>query len=407
VTRKKSPTPNQILVTLGGASFAALTAASWEALQSLAPYVAGGVAAFGLGAGALHLWRQAETTATHRAENVSRRVKAGNEAERETMVIEHQKRIAAAAAQQMEARLVFLREWTPSGGMAFGNHTNGVIAKQAGSLPVSQADMPPLLDAVKRCDNLLIVGGQGTGKTTLARHIEQRRSASGKTLVIDTHATPDQWSGEVIGAGENYNTVKLVLEQIIKLFRVRHNKRKTGEQLNFERVTVISDEWTLIPRELKNLGYDVPNRYMARMLTGGRKVQMNMVSLTHTANAKPNGLEGEADLKDCFNAIVYLKNTERGRYALVDFGEGKQDTRYALPVPFAESASSIIEGVVKPPISDEDQQAIDAWKVYEQGGASLNATTQAAFGKGKTGANYKAKLRRVLERHGIDAGILG
>lgn len=310
------------------------------------------------------------------------------------------------------------------GGDKFSSFPAAVVKhiEQAG-VPLLEAPPQPLLPAIRDCDNVLIVGGKGSGKTTLLQWIEAERLQVGQTIALDSHAIPGQWAGQYVGAGRKYTMIKNAMIALVDKMDKRHEKRTQGET-NFEPVHTMIDEFTLLPGYLKQADYEVQN-YSFPMLTEGRKVEMNCLWGSHSDRAKPLGFEGMADLKECFDAIIYLKRVRGDFYALVDFGEGKENTRYALPGPFVrpgqnvQSPPTVTTGetdtapltfIVSPdPDPDpgaptpSEMAAIEAFvNVRDSGKFSWRKATQAAYGSGKFGDGPNQNLRATLDKFGID-----
>lgn len=300
-------------------------------------------------------------------------------------------------------------------------------AQQNDGVPLLTEPQPALLPSIQNLDNILIVGGKGTGKTTLLQHLEAQRVHQGKVIVLDTHAQPAKWRGTVVGIGRNYKLIKNAMISIVNLLDNRYKSYATG-QSNFEPINTFIDEFTMLPKLLKEtLDYNV-QEYSFQILTEGRKVAINALWGIHSDRAKALGFEGMSDLKECFDAIVYLRKVKGEYYALVDWGEGvEKDVKYQLPGPF------VIEGRAEPvtndgvPIlaeptgdvwnfsgpaeaedpepepSEEESQAIAGYLDTHNGGEfSWNKATQAAFGEGKFGKNYTDKLKRILDKFSVD-----
>jgi hypothetical protein len=216
------------------------------------------------------------------------------------------------------------------------------------AVPLLEASPQPLLPAIANCDNVLIVGGKGSGKTTLLQHLEYERLQNGKTIILDSHAQPSQWAGQSIGIGRQYGMIKNAMIALTEKLNSRYQKFSTG-QSDFEPIHTIIDEFTLLPRTLKDVDYNI-QEYSIPALTEGRKVAINCLWGIHSDRAKALGLEGAMDLKECFDAIVYLKNVANDRYALIDFGEGKQGIHYTHPGPFTPAVQN--DNVVLPVTTD-------------------------------------------------------
>jgi hypothetical protein len=201
--------------------------------------------------------------------------------------------------------------------------------------------MLDLLPAIAALENVLIVGGKGTGKTTLMQWLAAIRAELGRVLIFDSHAHPAKWpAGHVVGKGRDYQTIWSGMLQLVDLLDRRYKDfaagaKHTGE---FGTITNMIDELTLLPGIIKDLGGDI-QAYNKPLLTEGRKVDLCAVWGVHSDRVDALGLKGAADLKECFDAVVYLKNIAGQRYALVDFGEGiDKAKRYRLPGPFVLNA---------------------------------------------------------------------
>jgi hypothetical protein len=213
-----------------------------------------------------------------------------------------------------------------------------VINHIENAAPLLEAPPKLLLPAIADMQNILIVGGKGSGKTTLLQWLESERI--GQTIALDSHAIPGQWSGQSVGAGRGYIMIKNAMIALVDKMDKRHKERTAGRH-NFEPVHTIIDEFTLLPGYLKQADYAVQD-YSFPMLTEGRKVDMGCLWGTHSDRAKPLGLEGYADLKECFDVIIYLKRVKGEFYAFCDFGEGKEDAKYTLPGPFNQVSTGAL-----------------------------------------------------------------
>lgn len=275
---------------------------------------------------------------------------------------------------------------------------------------------PDLLPALVNCANILIVGGKGRGKTSLLQWLEWERLNRGEAVtVLDSHSQPAQWGGKVIGAGRNYESIAAAMIDLNVLLDRRYEKFSKGKS-GFSPLSTFIDEFTLLPKKLKAIGYDIQD-YSVSALTEGRKVGLNCVWGIHSDRVTALGLEGAADLKECFDAIVYLRKVRDDYYALVDFGDGTGDIKYAHPGPFTITRPASKVTILPPPVLvtnwptkasepdviDEDSAAIEAFRALVASGQfSWRKATQAAFGPGKFGLTYNDKLRAILDKYNID-----
>ncbi len=311
---------------------------AWETITVLAPWI---VAVFmvclGLSAvagGVAHIW-----IAKNRIQisNIERQ----EAAERSTLTIERE-RLSLLAQRDF---LPLLAEQVMRG-MALPKTIAGMdisaypamTAKLASQQLPALAESPPvpLLPSLERCDNILVVGKKGAGKTSLLQHLEAMRVQTGKTVILDSHAQPAQWRGDVIGIGRRYAAIRDAMIALTERLHKRYEKWSTGNS-DFTPVSTFIDEFTLLPQFLRESGYNVQS-YSIPALTEGRKVGMNCVWGVHSDRVKALGLKGASDLKECFDAVVYLRYdaSTNERYAMVDWmnGDGMQSQRYAHPGPF-------------------------------------------------------------------------
>jgi len=418
--------------------FATATAVTWlsarQAILFIAPVMVYSLAACAMLAAVVATIAfcvdRSEWLATRRTEARRDRALAKNEArqsdiasDRAQMQLMAEGRMMAATVRQMERGMIHP---AALGDGKFSSFPTQVINQIEQAVPLLEAPAQPLLPAIRDCDNVLIVGGKGSGKTTLLQWLESERLQSGQTIALDSHAVPGQWAGQYIGAGRKYAMIKNAMIALVDKMDRRHRQRTDGQQ-NFEPVHTMIDEFTLLPGYLKKADYEVQN-YSFPMLTEGRKVEMTCLWGSHSDRAKPLGFEGMADLKECFDCIVYLKQVRGEFYALVDFGEGKENTRYALPGPFVSQSANTVPslpetttetatidelefvvtepspGPARPTPSEGEMAAIEAFVSVRDNGETFywKDATQLAFGAGKFGKNYTNKLKRILDKFAID-----
>ncbi len=254
----------------------------------------------------------------------------------------------------------------------------------------------PLLPALNNCDNILIVGGKGSGKTTLLQWLEAERMQHGKTIVLDSHAEPKQWFSQVIGAGRKYTEIKGSMIALTKRMDNRHDRRAKGEK-RFTPICTIIDEFTLLPGYLKEAGYNVKS-YSFGMLTEGRKVEMSCLWGIHSDRVKATGFEGMADLRECFDAIVRLKHVKGDYYALIDFGEGKETTRYIPPGPFFVQPTRPAEDllIVEEP-KPEPTRAERIRAMYNNGNGMSKTEIAQSFGYNANEGTIFYHIKNALE----------
>jgi hypothetical protein len=290
-----------------------------------------------------------------------------------------------------------------------------------------------LLPVTDKAPNILLVGAKGSGKTTVLQHIVYRRSGAGQLLIFDSHDHPAKWpAGHVIGNGRNYQNNWKAAMALVNQLQKRYEAYSIGatREGQFEPVWNVIDEFTQLPKVFKKQGLDV-QEYSLPLLTEGRKVGLNVIWGIHSDRAKYLGLEGAMDLKECFDAIVYLQNNvDTGeRWAEIDFGQGRDKARrYRLPGPFTMNAQPAQLGTggdvdtdqaqpvwhvapetesvdVEPGRPTDEEQAIIFHYVdlrdNDRHNFSYNEVARRALGS--AGGWQVKRIKETLEKFGIEA----
>lgn len=208
-------------------------------------------------------------------------------------------------------------------------------ARPARIAPVDDDQVLDLDPALHRAQRLLIVGASDAGKTTLVQHVLGQRE---NVLVVDPHATRGKWGeARVIGAGRNYEAIGRTLDGLVGMMDRRYQELDRGDVAEGEhpRCTVVVDEWRAITRNVKDAG-----ERLSTLLTEARKVNMDLIVATHSANVKALGIEGEGDLRDGFT-VVRIKREGEQRVATIEQGDKPRPLRlpgHYTPKPAASAA---------------------------------------------------------------------
>lgn len=340
------------------ASLLIVSLASWNWVTIAAAVIAGLVVIVSLVVGGIELWQwRARRAVEHKANIATVKLNVSVAMERVKLLQEARRQMPKAAHVLQSISDHEIKFQNPPA-LAANN------AAKALAIPAQvAAPMVDLLPEIQHLDNLLIVGGKGTCKTTLMQYLEAYRNQIAASVVLDTHARPGQWRGKMIGQGRDYGEIVKHLLLLIGEMNKRYNSESYLAGRPFTPVTQFIDEFTLLPKKLKDLhDFDIGQGYSSEMLTEGRKVAMNCVWGIHSDRAGPMGLEGRSDLKECFDAIIRLKKVGNERHALVDFGDGAdKERRYRLPPPFVVAGQAgqtvpvFSEPSTPPLVSEEDQ----------------------------------------------------
>jgi hypothetical protein len=143
---------------------------------------------------------------------------------------------------------------------------------------------------------LMIIGGKGTGKSTLAQYLAY--SLGGYVRVFEPEGTPDDWKGlDCIGKGEDWQAINDAmaedLEHISTQLLVRREKGDAA-LAGSDRV-LICEEYPDIASQCSNSA-----EWLDRHSRRGRKACVRLILLSQYDRASAWGLEGKLDLLECF-----------------------------------------------------------------------------------------------------------
>jgi hypothetical protein len=115
----------------------------------------------------------------------------------------------------------------------------------------------PLLpvDSLIGYPSILIHGAQGSGKTSLAAYILQRRREAGHAItVLDPHAGYRQWEGlRVVGAGMDFAAIDAEINRFMELVQASYAQHR-AQPTQFAPATLFVDEFTNLASRCKTAG---------------------------------------------------------------------------------------------------------------------------------------------------------
>jgi hypothetical protein len=126
---------------------------------------------------------------------------------------------------------------------------------------------------------LLIFGGDGSGKTSMALELLRRRKEYGHQLIaFDPHAHPNKWPDcQVVGDGLNFNKINASITQLQSIIKTRYEQIGSGEvaPCQFPPITFVMEEMT----DWKS---QVPNADLLITKAGDyRKINIHLVLVAH------------------------------------------------------------------------------------------------------------------------------
>lgn len=113
------------------------------------------------------------------------------------------------------------------------------------------------LDRLVAPSVLLVFGGDGSGKTSMALELLRRRQLAGhQVIALDPHAHPSKWPGcEVVGGGLNFTQIEAAIDSLMRLRDSRYEQIRTGaiEPCKFPPITFVMEELTDWKSEVSNV----------------------------------------------------------------------------------------------------------------------------------------------------------
>ena len=206
------------------------------------------------------------------------------------------------------------------------------IAHQSFSLQSEPDDA--WLDRLVAPSVLLVFGGDGSGKTSMALELLRRRQASGhQVIALDPHAHPAKWPGcEVIGGGLNFGQIEAAIEQLQRLREQRYEQIRTGaiEPCKFPPITFVMEELTDWKSEVGNVDLLI--------LKAGdyRKANIHLLMVTHGDSMSQIGAPTGSNeiIKNCVTKLRLFSKPGADGKPIPAF---KGELAYPLQAPIAVS----------------------------------------------------------------------
>ncbi len=155
--------------------------------------------------------------------------------------------------------------------------------------------------------NVLIAGPKGSGKTTLLRTIISKRKAD--MVAVDPHNSPGKWPCRVVGGGLNWTAIDSTLRTMSIEMQQRFVQLDKGDvkEGQFPQRLYVGDEFLSIAQELTGKdGKAHAGKLLIERLVNGRKVSECVMIASQNDTVEALGIQGNADLKGCFDYIVFL-----------------------------------------------------------------------------------------------------
>jgi ABC-type oligopeptide transport system ATPase subunit len=188
------------------------------------------------------------------------------------------------------------------------SYADNIYADEGYNMPVT-----PVRDWIgwvnQHGEQILIVGGRGSGKTTMARAILNTR---GGIYCIITAKHSKGFEGlKCIGVDDDggYTEANHWLE-LLRQEYIDRNIAQKHEELTANKLTIILDDYSSIVADSKDKASSEAMMRIARM---GRELGMMLIVLSDSDRVKSLGIEGEGASRNNF-AVIRLQRNHEGTY---------------------------------------------------------------------------------------------
>jgi hypothetical protein len=376
--------------------------------------------------------------------------------ESEALRTESEALLIRSAVIQIERGRIFPAQL---GGLKFSAYPASIIKGADSDVPLLEAAAEALHFSTvaqkalssRGAGRFIVFGSMDSGKTTLAKWTVQYaiqeivKNKGGRVFIIDPHAPKIVWGDglTVIGAGMDYRSIRAFLDYVKGDIKARYEAGCGDDAAPlpapFKPNFIICEEWTGVIAELKSKKQwtDEDNRML---YMDSRKAGWGYLLVAHEKTVGALGLTGMGNLLAGVEYFITLnKNAITGEHSATMGNSFKDKNIYDLITPGAFNGRMYYSDVqVKserskinkypalappPPPPAEEESILDLDVEPEQGSepsekelAAIEAfvtiknrpkfswtkATKSAFGPGKFGTNYTAKLCRILDKFNVD-----
>jgi hypothetical protein len=185
----------------------------------------------------------------------------------------------------------------------------------------------PLIETIVQYSRILVVGGQGSGKTSIMLWLAAAKKEISNVVVIDTHASPNKWpeGSYVLGFGLDYEKATMGFDQVFDLMSKRYQAIGEGKvkENSHPRICLLSDEWTELPDIIPNF----KRQYVKPLFTKSRKSSVDLSLAAHADTAEALGMQGIVQLKKSFEVVVYCDKVDTQYNSVVQYGTDRAKSK--------------------------------------------------------------------------------
>jgi hypothetical protein len=364
------------------------------------------------------------------------------QADREQMKLMFEGRMMAATVRQAEQGLLHAGQVGGVGMSVFPRQAISQVETQAQiAAPIDNSlvyeDVARKALASRGAGRFIAFGGMGSGKTTIAKHTVRLASdiigqQGGQIFIIDPHAPEVIWGDNitVVGAGMDYASIRSFLDHVRADVKARY-AAGCGDDTKplpepYKPNFIICEEWTGIIFALRAMKLwseeDIKTFYM-----DARKAGWGYLLVAHEHTTKALGLDRLGNLlsgveyfitldrdaiTECHSATLGRSFKDKDAYPLITPGPFNGPLFYSKVEAEAERSKTdkyltfgdLSFVVAEPEPTADEAKAIDAYKVLRSGKvqSSWNAVVKSAYGDDKTGKFYHDKLKKTLDKFGVE-----
>lgn len=198
-----------------------------------------------------------------------------------------------------------------SNASALEDASRSAASMQAPTQP-AWGNASPALQTIKLstlvdAQNILVCGPKGSGKTTVLRTLVAKRK--GEIIALDPHNSPGKWSGITIGGGLEWSAIDAAMQKMQRDMQQRFKELNAGhlKEGEFPLRSYVGDEFLAIAQELDGKSDKAhAGKLLISRITQGRKVNECILVAAQSDTVEALGIQGNADLKACFDYLIFL-----------------------------------------------------------------------------------------------------